>query len=160
MASISRSILPLLDSQPEPRSMAITDTHIYWTSCGLVPGCVDGSVQFMLKDGTNPTQIAGNLESPDALAIADSNVYWAFGDGGSGTIQRAPLGGGSVTPLVTIAEDIGGIAVTAQYLLWTTEGSGSVVRADLSGNNPFTLASGPWSGSGIAAREETAQQQP
>jgi hypothetical protein len=139
----------LLDSQPEPCHLAIDSTHVYWTSCGAQPSCTDGSVQSMLKDGTSPTQIAGNLENPDAIAVTASYVYWANRDGGGGAIQSAPVGGGSVTVLVSSPSRIEGIAVTSQYLFFTTN-PGSVVRTNLSGAGPFTLASGPWNGGALA----------
>jgi hypothetical protein len=68
-----------LASSPEPASLAIDSTTVYWTDDG-VDG---GAVLSIPKGGGTITTLAGGVSTPGAITVQGATVYW--GTSGQGT---------------------------------------------------------------------------
>jgi sugar lactone lactonase YvrE len=134
-----------------PYRIAADDSVVCWTNEGTVHttdmGAVpDGSVECSFLDGNPAAVVASGQNTPRAIALDSSGVYWAtFAAGGA--VLKAPRGmnGGIGTPEV-VAEGLSfpnGIAVDDTHIYWTTWGDGGVHRiAKTSGGTVENLASG------------------
>jgi hypothetical protein len=96
-------------------------TTLYWAvSNGIMDVSVDGGI---------PGQpVTENGHSPRGLAVDGTNLYWADTIGGtSGSIQSFPLAGGTSTVLVSLPEQLIGVAVDATSIYFTST-AGNVRR--------------------------------
>jgi hypothetical protein len=110
------SAVPLAIAQNVPGAMAIDSQSLYWVNGGSVyarddpsgaPGH-DGSIVSIPLAGGTPRVLASDQDSPLAIAVDDSAIYWTAGgvttiDGGTsdGVVLSMPLDGGTPTPLVS-----------------------------------------------------------
>jgi hypothetical protein len=98
-----------------PGVMVIDDTSVY---------CVvgDSNLTRVPKDGGATTTLAH--AEINALAVDQTNVYWAQGDATTGTpgaIKRVPKGGGAVTELSKTYGEA--IAIDETYVYWLIGGN-------------------------------------
>ena len=64
---------------------------------------------------------------------------WANTDGG--TINEAPLTGGTATTLVTGQDQPNGVAIDSSHIYWSNQEPGTINEAPLTGGNATTLVS-------------------
>ncbi len=104
------------DGQTDPRSIAMDDESIVWTTADAVR-------QFVLATQTVRDVGVGEA-SPVAIALAGGDVFWA--NAGDGTIRMLPKG--KVSPMTIAAGQSGpnAIAADGDGVYWTTA-SGSVL---------------------------------
>ena len=129
----------LSTGQVTPRSIVLDATNAYW-----VAGGASGGVFSVLLAGGTVTTIES---SPYArqLAVDATSVYWhATSQGiGSGTLLRAPKGGGTATTLASSLNNPWSIAVDATSVYWTDCcNPGSLLKVPLGGGSVTTLAMG------------------
>jgi len=82
------------------------------------------------------------------VAVDSSHIYWANYLGG--TINEAPLAGGTATTLVTGQSDPVGVAVYGGRLYWNNLGTGTIDEANLNGTGVTTLVTGQYDPGGLA----------
>lgn len=74
----------IASGQYTPTSIAVDDTHIYWTNAG------DGTIMRAAKQGGAPQQIADKQSYPDSIAVDDTQLYWVASDGGQVVSMKKP----------------------------------------------------------------------
>jgi hypothetical protein len=108
--------------------LATDGLYVYWDndktsgpavySCFLVGGC----------GGSPPTKVVTTGDSlPQGMATDGTHVYWA-NYVASGTVMRAPVGGGSPTTLASGVNKPGFVAVDGTSVYWTNAGDGTVMK--------------------------------
>jgi hypothetical protein len=122
---------------------------------------IDGPYLFAASNGTpgdlikveltgaSPATLAMNQESPHALAIDDTSIYWTTQGLGSGmgTVLKMPKNGGVLSALATGQDEPHGLAVDASGVYWTTSYvNGTIMALPHAGGPPRIIASGatPW----------------
>jgi hypothetical protein len=87
---------------------------------------------------------------PEGVAVDSTSVYWTNYNGG--TVQKAPIGGGS-TPVALAPSEAQprDIVIAGGNVYWTAAYAGAVRRVPVSGGTPVTLAAGQNYSLGIAA---------
>jgi hypothetical protein len=85
-------------------------------------------VSQIAKDGTTTSQvnIAMNEMSPAGIAVDATSVYWT--DLGNGTINKAPIGGGTKTVLATDQGQPINVVVDSTYAYWTDLMNNRIVK--------------------------------
>jgi len=105
-----------------------------------------GYVYFTTRDSVMKVPVDGSSDAakvasghPLAITADSSYVYWTNGATGTaektdGTVVRAPLGGGTETPLASGQPHAGPLAVDAQNIYWMTGNmnSGKLMKKPLS----------------------------
>lgn len=114
--------------------------------CGSCANACGASCDYGVCD---ITVIASAQERPAALELDDEAVYWSAQGSfreASGSVNRAPKGGGAPTVIASEQALTLGIAVDATSIYWAnlgfTPGSGAVMRAPKLGGPATTLAEG------------------
>ena len=142
------NVTTLVTGQSNPYGIAIDAGHIYWTNY------LSGTVMESSLDGADVVTLVSGENEPTALALVGSKLYWT--DVASNRIREFDLGG---TTAQTVLDNVGAypfaLAANATYLYWAVTGTnggsdGTIMRADLSGSNVTTLASGQAHPQGIA----------
>ncbi|MES1209066.1 MAG: hypothetical protein ABUS79_24270 [Pseudomonadota bacterium] len=123
---------------------ACTDTNSDGNNCGSCShacqggGCSNGKCQ--------PLHLASAFQ-PGGLAIDSQFAYWTNNSpgNGSGSIERVPLAGGTVTPLVsnlTGGFSLLAIAVDGTSVYWVDAYAESIFKAPKGGGTATPIASG------------------
>jgi hypothetical protein len=159
--------VPVAVAQNVPGAMAIDSQSLYWVNVGSVYYPVDpvespghnGSIVSVPLAGGTPRVLASDQDSPLAIAVDDTAIYWTAGgvttiDGGTsdGVVLSMPLGGGTPTLLVSglgmptaIAVHEGVVAFAAY-----TSSASAIGTVPSTGGTSTTLATGPTPTTSIA----------
>jgi len=118
----SSSPLRLASGRPEPRSIAVDDTHVYWAEGRW--NQPDNAVQRVPVGG-------GTMETCTTIAVSTiaidaTQLYGA--DGAGGLIWRIAKGGGTPTVLASGQPAPWDIAVDTRHVYWSSEENGEVYR--------------------------------
>ena len=143
----------LASGQTFPQEIALDAASVYSTGA-------DGVVVKVPVGGGTTTTLASGQSFPGGIAVDATGVYWVNGgaldlDGGTlfapntGTVMKAPVGGGAAITLASGQNVPGDIALGATNVYWTNVGTqsggtfvydGSVMRQPLAGGAATTLA--------------------
>jgi hypothetical protein len=125
--------LATLQRSEAPRHFATYGTNLYWSSEA-------GTINKIDVNGGMAMTIASGQAQPNALAADVSDVYWAvLNDGGSGTLMKVGVNGGTPTPLHSGAP-IYQIEVTSDSVFWCSEDG--IMKMAKSGGTPTALVHG------------------
>jgi hypothetical protein len=96
-----------------------------------------GAIGTAKRDGSDVNRrLVGSGGFTLDLAASSRHIYWindVVGLDYSQAIARAGVDGTEVNARFVVAPSIGGIAVDAQHIYWTSVASGEIARADLDG---------------------------
>ena len=139
-------------------ALAVDSGHLYWLTSSYAAdgGASESTVVKMRISGGAPITLAA-AQAPSWLVVDSTSAYWTdIGvDDSDCTVMKVPITGGAATTLVSgqVSPDgIGGLALDAAYVYWTTGGpatatnGGAVVKAPIGGGAPTTLATGQYPG--------------
>jgi len=112
-------------------SMAVDDTHVYWTSRDDT-----AILRLPLTGAGTPHAIAVNEPTPGQLVVGATHVYWIANAGqSSAAIKRAPKDGSE--PAVTLAKEqnqASSLAIDEGFVYWANSYLvGTISRCPLSG---------------------------
>jgi hypothetical protein len=140
------SATTLARGQYYPGSLAVDRKYVYW---GVLngPDGTPGTVDKVPIGGGKVTTLATG-QSPEAVAVHGSHVYWV--NGGDGTVNEVPVGGGSVTTLASGQSYPVSVAVDATHVYWVNVPDGTVNEVPLGGGSVTTLASGQLGADAVA----------
>ena len=124
---------------PQARGMTVDANYVYWSTYTALQG--DGTIWRANLDGTNPVQLAQDLDQPQGLAVDANNLYWA--NAGS-SIMRAPLNSAFIPETIVTGQSVPvALAVDATHVYWSNFGNNTIWRANLVGAaNPQQIISG------------------
>jgi hypothetical protein len=84
-----------LESAKGGRGVGVNTTDVFWTD-------INGAILRAPLGGGAVTTIASNLQTPFAIALDASNVYWSDQETGSrGRVMKVPLSGGTPTVIAS-----------------------------------------------------------
>ena len=148
----------LYSGQALPQALATDGTHVFWADWGTFDSQGrsnnDGTVWQGTVNGATPIQLASNQSGPSTIGFDATNVYWVnlgplgtanFPALNSGTVMRAPIGGGSLTTIASSQSVPFSLAVGAGNIYWTDYGlsaPGLIMSAPANGGITVPLVSG------------------
>lgn len=112
---------------PSGCGIALQSTNVYWNECNKI-------TTVPVSGGTVTTLALGEA---DAMAVNSKNVYWSDGQ----DLLEVPLAGGLPSTLVSNARGFA-MAANSAALFWTDDTDGVVMKLQLAGGTPITLAGG------------------
>ena len=142
-----RSILVLYEGQENPLSLAVDDTHVYWTTSNDFTQ-PDGQVRRASKNGGDIEDLKTGQTAPSSLSLNGESAYWFTTVEGNATIHRATKSTGDSQPFFASLEAMLGLAASDQALYWTdltnaiwrmSVNGASVVPIVLDQNNPSAV---------------------
>jgi hypothetical protein len=149
--------------QPTPVSLAVDANNVYVWSVGTFKlsssvNNQDGTVVQVPLNGGPAITLRQNLEAfydagyLNAVTVDSNYVYWVEGAAGNdGAIMRAPIGGGSATPIYTGQYVPQAVATDGTNVYWANWGTfdsqgrsnndGTLWQGPVGGGTPIQLAS-------------------
>ena len=123
--------------------------YLYWSNYAT------STINRANLNGTGVTTLVSGLNSPSAVAVDSSHIYWTDYSGGH-TVSEANLDGTGVTNLVTGPSYSQGMAVDGSHLYWSITmdaaadpNSGTINEANLDGTGVTTLVTGQYDPGGL-----------
>ncbi len=117
----------------DPRGLATDESHVYWTTG-------DGEVQRAPKAGGVVETLAENQDSPGALAVDATTIYWVNDE--TGRVMRLPKDGQGKPKSILKSPGLAGLTVDADGLYLSRKlKKGEIRRADKDGGGASTVAS-------------------
>jgi hypothetical protein len=121
----------LLIDQTAPDQIFADKMHVYFTNNGTSPDYSDGAVIQANLDGTGYKTLAPARSYPRGIVADATDVYWvdyALGTPGAGSVNRVPIGGGTVTVLASAQWGPVGLAQDAKAIYWGNQPGGQILR--------------------------------
>ncbi len=123
-----------LGTGPDPSSVAVDGTYVYWG--GGVPD-TSGAIMRVPVGGGTAVALAAFPCYPTDLALDATNVYWTcFGPKPSALLMSVAKAGGIPTTIASSTAPLS-LAVDATSIYWV--GGGSVMKAAKCGGTPVAL---------------------
>lgn len=120
-------------AQCTPMDMQVDAKNVYWSNSG------DGSVWQCDKSIPNPVKLAGgNGAAQVYLRVNATDVYFTSSANGTGTVNRVPIGGGTVTQLVASVPGPAHLALDLAHVYFGSRSSTSSALLAI----PFSASSG------------------
>lgn len=124
-------------AQSYTRSIASDDTALYWVNAGQL-GATDGELRraWLDEPGTNGFAIVPALESPVAVTLYGSTVFWTnYGvTDNDGRVMRSDITGAASVPIAINQSAPRGIAATSAYIYWANSEDGTIMRSTPDGS--------------------------
>jgi hypothetical protein len=118
----------------DPQSIAIDDTHVYWTTAG-------GLVQRALKSGGPIETLAEDQESPETIVVDDKRVFWL--NRGTGAVMRKNKGASSKPKVLSNGMGARALAQDALSVYYSRKlKKGDIRVVQKGGGGPVTLTAG------------------
>jgi sugar lactone lactonase YvrE len=135
----------IVTGQANPSGLAVDPDHLFWANNG------DGTIWRANLDGSSRTAIVTNQAQMGGVAVDANFLYWTTTlPNGDGFINRANLADGSGAQAIVDNQQLPlGVAVDPDHLYWANN-SGTIMQADLDGNNPTTLVTAGGAPLGLA----------
>jgi hypothetical protein len=119
------------------RSIDSDETALFWVNAGAF-GAGDGELRrsWLDEPGTNGLAIVPGLESPVALALFDSTVFWTnYGiNDTDGRVMRADITGVASGSIAINQSAPRGIATSSAYVYWANSEDGTIMRSTPDGS--------------------------
>jgi hypothetical protein len=130
----------LAAGQRHPASLALTGTHVFWTTAGS-EGLANGVVKGSAKGGGTPVRIAEKQAYPGAIAVDGSidgpaRLFWI--NEGQSAVSTARADGKDLVALKSTVGATQGLALFQGELFWSTQ-SGQVRSAPAEGTGGASL---------------------
>lgn len=122
-----------LQSASSPKGLAFDGTKLFWTAWNEIRKADPIAL-------APPTKLTTTESFPSAIAIDDSDVYWA--DMYASKVRKAPKTGGVPTTLASLSSggQRGAIALDATYVYFIDPKSNTIRKVAKSGGSPTTIA--------------------
>jgi hypothetical protein len=114
----------------EVQGVAMDDANVYW---GEATG-VDGKIRKLAKMGGAVTTVASGADSPRAVAVDETDLYWCSSD----TLVVEAKGASTSSVFESSQSNASALVVGDGYVLWTL--GGVVTSASVEGGVPTTLS--------------------
>jgi hypothetical protein len=124
-----RCRVELARGEVQPYDLAVSATHLYWTTT-FVPPPGRGKLMRVALAGGAPEELAVGLagENPHSIVLDETSVYWTDLTSTTGAILKMPLEGGAPVVLAASQNNPHGLAVDGTNVYWTTFGAPGQVR--------------------------------
>jgi hypothetical protein len=130
----------LVGNQDDPVALIARGGHLYWLNRGhadALGNLVPGALMDLPLDAGEPAVLVAGIQSPRALAMDDSHLYWSQ----AGAIKRIALDGGEVADVVSTDAFVEQIAVNATRLYWAEnfDGPSTILSSATDGSDLMTV---------------------
>jgi len=109
------------------RSLAIDDTHVYWTDA------VSHRIRRVSLDGGAPDDLTGTKFSPGGIAISVTHAYWTEASSNGSRVMRVMLDGSNVELLADFQNFAHDVVLDDTWVYYSAVGEGSIRRLPLGG---------------------------
>src|SRR5262249_34657623 len=124
----------LAAGQPEPTSIAVNSSSVYWTNQGTAIAN-DGTVMRVPIPGGSPIVLVTGQSDPAGIAVDEARLYWT--NYRAGTVMTLRLSDQTPTTLASAQDHPGVMAVDATNVYWATGspglGTGALMQAPKAG---------------------------
>lgn len=119
-------VFPLAENRRQPTSIALDETHVYWTEWGsrdaLANYLENGGVYRAPKEGGEVEILAENLYMPANIQLDDTNVYWLNSNndmyGTNNAVMLVAKQGGTSTTLAANLPQVTGLVVSDEGIYY------------------------------------------
>jgi len=101
-----------------PGAIAVNGSDVYWTN-----QYQGGGLQFVPVGGGMAHPLASNLNTPAAIVITGSTIFFTldpYGQPTAGAVLSMPIGGGTTTTIASGQNSPASVAVGKSSVFWTT----------------------------------------
>ena len=131
----------IISEASNPGILAVDQNFVYWPDG---QGTASGTIMRAPKAGGPGVALTPVQNNPYAVAVDSTSVYWVNYSNTApsyGGVFKAPVGGGTVVPLLPTGEVwANDILVNGTNVFWDDYASNEIRSAGLDGSGPTTLA--------------------
>jgi hypothetical protein len=113
------SVATLVSGLATPWVIASDGVNLYWTEYNGSDAGTVMSVPAAAPDGGPPTTLVSALDSPYGVASDGVSVYFGTSGSPDTSVSKVPVGGGSVTTIVTGPTSANRMVVDSKNVYWT-----------------------------------------
>jgi hypothetical protein len=126
-------------------SLALDETHIYFTRTASQLDITGGSIQRLPKGGGEVEVLVDTFWNPTAIAVDATHVYYNLALSYEGEIRRVPKAGGAWEPVADSLDNPWDLAVQGGYVYISEMNAGRIVRVPVEGGALEVVSAG-WPG--------------